>query len=123
MAKRAVPIPKRPQYRRTFIRQWREHRKLTLETLAERIGDRLRALGLAEDYTHATLSRLERGLVRYEQPILEAIADALNTDVASLLMRDPTDSEALWTVWEHAAPGEREKIVEVAKTITRKTGT
>ncbi len=122
MVKRAIPRPKRPQYRKTFIRQWREYRGLTLEAVADRVGERLRELGLAEGYTHSTLGRLERGLVRYEQPVLEAIAEALTTDVASLLMRDPTDSEALWTVWDNAAPGERRQIVEIAKTITRKTG-
>lgn len=102
---------KRPAYRQTFIRQWREHRGLTQEALAERVGT-----------THATLSRLERGKHPYGQELLERIADALRTDVASLLMRDPSDSEALWSIWEHAEAGERRMIIEIAKTVT-KTGT
>jgi transcriptional regulator with XRE-family HTH domain len=79
--------------------------------LAERVGT-----------THATLSRLERGKHPYGQQLLERIADALRTDVASLLMRDPSDSEALWSIWEHAKPGERRMIVDIAKTVV-KTGT
>ena len=90
---------------------------MTLETLAERVGAKIGGM------THASLSRIERGLQPYSQPILEAIADELtNGDVASLLMRDPSDPDALWSIWDQAKPGERRMIVEVAKTIT-KTGT
>ena len=109
--KKVVPRPKRPQYRRTFIRQWREDRDLTLEQLASAIGT-----------THATLSRIERGLQPYSQALLEAIADRLGIDVANLLMRDPLDPNAMWSIWDQAKPGERRMIVEVAKTIV-KTGT
>jgi transcriptional regulator with XRE-family HTH domain len=108
---KVVPRPKRPQYRRTFIRQWREHRDLTLEQLAESIST-----------THATLSRIERGLQPYSQGMLEAIADRLGTDVANLLMRDPSDPNAMWSIWDQAKEGERRMIVEVARTIV-KTGT
>ena len=102
----------KPKFRRTFIRQWRQKRGLTLEQLAARL----------DDMAPSNLSMLERGLRGYTQPTLERIADELGTDVASLLMRDPTDSEALWSIWEHAKPGQRLQIVEIAKTIT-KTGT
>lgn len=101
----------KPQLRRTFIRQWREFRGLTLEQLADRIAS-----------THASLSRIERGLQPYSQPILEAIADALGCDVADLLVRNPEDPEGIWSVWEHAKPAERRMIVDLAKTVT-KTGT
>lgn len=111
MAKRVVPRPKQPTYRRTFIRQWREYRNKTLEQLADIVG-----------VTHASLSRIERGLQPYSQAILEAIADALMTDVPSLLMRDPTDPEGIWSIWDKAQTGERKMIVDIAKTIV-KTGT
>ena len=118
MIKKVQPRPKQAAYRRTFIRQWREHRYMTLEALAERV----KAINEALETTHASLSRIERGLQPYSQPLLEAIAEALQTDVASLLMRDPTDSEALWSIWDQANPGERQMIVEIARTI-KKTGT
>lgn len=111
MAKRVTPRPKRTVFRRTFIRQWREYRGKTLEQLAEATG-----------ITHASLSRIERGLQPYSQAILEAIAEALMTDVPSLLMRDPSDPDGMWSIWDQAKPGERQMIVEVAKTIV-KTGT
>ena len=111
MPKRISPLArKRPQFRRTFIRQWREHRGLTLEQLADRI-----------ETTHATLSRIERGLQPYSQPLLEALAEALMTDEASLLMRDPSDPDGIWSVWDNARPGERKMIVDIARTLV-KTG-
>ena len=103
-----APNPK--QYRRTFIRQWRLYRHLTLEQLAARL-----------DMTPSHLSMLERGQRGYTQETLEAVAEALQTDVASLLIRDPTDPEAVWSVWDQASPGQRRTIVEVARTIL-KTG-
>lgn len=102
---------KRRTYRRTFIRQWRQYRDLTLERLADRV-----------DMTAGNLSQLERGNQGYTQEALEKLAHALQTDVASLLMRDPTDTEALWSIWEQARPGQKRQIVEISKTIV-KTGT
>lgn len=106
------PIPQKRQFRRTFIRQWREHRDLTLEQLADRI-----------ETTPSHLSMLERGIRGYTQNTMEALAEALRTDAASLLMRDPTKDDAIWSVWEQAKPGDRQKIVEIARTITGRTGT
>ena len=112
MAKRAIGRYRgAKRHRRTFIRDWRQSRGLTLEQVANRIG-----------ITHASLSRIERGLQPYSQPLLEAIADALQTDPASLLTRDPTDPEGIWSIWDRAKPGERRQIVEIAKTLI-KTGT
>jgi len=112
MAKRAIGrFRGEKRHRRTFIREWRQSRGLTLEQLANRIG-----------ITHASLSRIERGRQPYSQPLLEALADALQTEPASLLMRNPTDPEGIWSVWDQAKPGERRQIVEIAKTLI-KTGT
>lgn len=105
------PHPKPPRLRRTFIREWRVHRGLTLEQLADRVGT-----------THASLSRIERAIQPYSQELLEGLAEALATDPASLLMRDPTDPEGMWSIWDQAKPGQRRMIVEVARTVV-KTGT
>jgi transcriptional regulator with XRE-family HTH domain len=52
---------------------------MTLEYLAERVGT-----------THATLSRLERGIFPYGQEMLERIAQVLTKgDVTALIDRDP----------------------------------
>ena len=100
--------PKRPRFRKTYIREWRQHRNLTLEQLAERLA-----------MTASALSMLERGLRGYAQETLEAIAHALQTDVASLLMRNPEDAAAIWSIWDNASEGEKRQIVEVAQAIKR----
>jgi len=89
-----------------FVRQWRKHRGLTLQRLADRL-----------DMTPSHFSMLERGERGYTQETLEKLASALNTDVGSLLVRDPTDE--FWSLWDKAKPGQRKQIVEVAKTIVR----
>lgn len=112
MQKRPVkPILKKRQFRRTYIREWRKHRLMTLEQLADRL-----------EMTASHFSMLERGQRGYTQETLEAIANALQTDAASLLMRNPEDQEAIWSIWDNAKPGERQMIVDIAKTVT-KTGT
>jgi transcriptional regulator with XRE-family HTH domain len=108
MKQKAAQPQFRRQYAPTFIRQWREHRHLTLEQLAARIGT-----------THASLSRVERGLQPYSQPLLEALAHALQTDAASLLMRNPADPEGIWSIWDKAKAAERRQIVEIAKTLLK----
>jgi transcriptional regulator with XRE-family HTH domain len=109
---RTLPgMPRNTGFRRTFIRQWRKHRGLTLEQLGARL-----------DMTASNLSMLENGKRGYTQETLERVAEALNTDPASLLMRNPTDPDAIWTVWDQAKPAQRVTIVEIAKTIV-KTGT
>lgn len=102
-----VAMPPTPKtYRRTFIRHWRKHRGLTLEQLADRIG-----------MTASHLSMLERSQRSYTQETLEALAEAMQTDPASLLMRNPLDQDAIWSVWDQAQLGERRQIIEVAKTL------
>lgn len=96
-----------PKYGLTYIRAWRKFRGLTLERLADRTGS-----------THATISRIERGEQPYSQPILEAIADALQTDPASLLMRDPTDEQAPWSIWEALRPDQRRQAIRLLKALT-----
>lgn len=98
------------RFRRTYIREWRQHRGLTLEQLADRV-----------DMTASHLSMFERGQRGYAQNTLEALAEALQTDPASLLMRKPGDDE-IWSLWDQAKPGTRRQITEIAKTLTR-TGT
>lgn len=117
-------LKKRHVYQRAFIREWREYRKMTQEQLAFAVGTYLSERELADGYTHATIGRLENGLVRYTQPVMEAIADALRTNVASLITRNPlADPEGLWELWDGAGAADKAKIVEIAKTITGKTGT
>lgn len=109
--KKVRPIPKKRVFRRTFIREWRKSRGMTLEQLADRM-----------EMTASHFSMLERGQRGYTQETLEAIADALQTDAASLLMRNPLDDGADWSLWDQAKPAERKLALELLKTV-RKTGT
>jgi transcriptional regulator with XRE-family HTH domain len=102
---------KKREFKRTFIREWRQHRNLTLEQLAGRM-----------EMTASHFSMLERGQRGYTQETLEAIAEALQTDTGSLIMRNPQDNDAIWSLWEQAKLGERQMITEIARTIV-KTGT
>lgn len=99
------------QRRRTFIKEWRLYRDLTQQKLADRL-----------ETTKTTISELETGKRGYTQESLEAVADALQTDVASLLTRDPKSSENLWSLWDKAKPGQRRQIIEITQTLL-KTGT
>ncbi len=93
-------------YRKTYIREWRQKRGYSLERLASMIP-----------MDKGNLSKIERGILQYNQELLERLAEALRTEPASLLMRDPTDPDGIWSVWDRAKPGEREQIVKVAEAL------
>ena len=110
MSRRIGYRPKRAR-RQTFLKQWREYRNLTQDDLAERLGT-----------SKASISRIEAGQQAYTQDFLEACADALRTDPASLLMRNPTDEEAVWSLWDKAKVGDRKMIENIVRSVI-KTGT
>lgn len=95
--------------RRTFFRQWRKYRGLTLEAAAALAG-----------MTAGNLSAMERGTQGYTQAGLEALAEAYQCDPGELLNVDPTQGESLWSLWESAKPGDRQKITDIARTIMGK---
>jgi transcriptional regulator with XRE-family HTH domain len=101
-------MPKSKKFRPTCIRQWRHHRGLTLEAVAERI-----------DMTPGLVSLVERGLRGYTQDTVEALASALRTDPANLLTRDPTDPKAIWGIWDKAKPAQRKRIMEFAQKLVK----
>lgn len=74
--KRRLAKPSRKS--RNFIREWREHRGMTQERLAE-----LARLSVP------TISNIESGAHGYSQRSLEAIAEALDAATGDLLSRRP----------------------------------
>ncbi|HUO23634.1 MAG TPA: helix-turn-helix transcriptional regulator [Caulobacteraceae bacterium] len=116
MPRKARPHPK-PARRPTYIRAWRRHRGLTLAQLADRL-----AVELEVDISEGQISRIERGETPYSQDILEALAGALRCQPADLLVRDPTQPDAIWSLWETLKPLEQAQAVEILKTL-RRTGT
>lgn len=98
--------------KRNYIREWRQHRQLTLVQLAARLG-----------INHGTLSKIERGRMPFTDTFLDLVAEQLQTDNASLLMRDPTDPEGIWSVWDRVPPTSRPQALAVLQTFARKQGT
>jgi len=80
-----------------FIKQWRKHRKITVEELAKQAG-----------MSASMISQLERGRSAYTQDTLEAVAKALDLKPSALLDRDPDDNAGL-----SVSMGGREIIHEV----------
>jgi len=104
MARRVTPRFKQGARRRIFVKEWREYRNLTQEQLAERVG-----------WSVGNVSQLERGLQGYSQEGLEALAEALQCEPGQLLNVDPTDDNAIWSLWERAGSAQRQTLLEVAK--------
>ena len=95
--------------RKTYLREWRKAKQgRTLEQVAEVLG-----------MSQPQLGRIERGDSPYNQDLLEALAELYGCDVASLLMRDPSQPEAMWTLWEQAKPGQRRVIEAAAEAIVK----
>jgi transcriptional regulator with XRE-family HTH domain len=120
-AEKVISRLKRPSFQPTKIKECREHAKLSQDQLAAMVGEYLAERGLAKGYSYSMIGRLERGLVRYTQPVMEAIADALGCDVPTLIV-GPKPVEVP-SFWSDASASDREKLAEYAQFLTRKTGT
>lgn len=99
----AVMVKTKP---RQFIREWRKHRGLTQEQLALRMG-------VARSY----ISLVEKGLRRYDQPFLEAAADALNCRPADLIMRPPGVADEIRQVFEELSQDEQRQALAVIRAL------
>ena len=115
MAKKPRANPK-PTLTPTFIRAWRKTRGLTLIQLADQLMT-LHEIEISE----GQLSRIENSKSPYGQVLLEAIADVLQTEAASLIMRDPARTE-FWSVLDTLDPVQRQQVVEYADFIKKKAG-
>lgn len=102
------------KYGKTFIREWRQYRGLSLRRLA----DRLELDGPDETFSHASIGRIEKGQQPYSQPVLEALAHALNVEVHHLLSVDPTKEgqvvDLLRLLREDATDDVRKEILDFA---------
>lgn len=97
---------------RHFLRAWRKFRGYTLERVAEHVG-----------MTHQNLGKIERGQVPFNEPLLDILADYYRTDRGSLIMRDPNQKDALWSILDQLPVVKREKYAEQIAEEERKTGT
>lgn len=94
-----------------FLKQWRKYRGLTQVQLAERIG-----------IDQGQLSKIENRKRQYDEEFLALAAEALRCEPVDLLIRDPSDPEGIWSIWDALEPTQRRQVVEMAKVLKR-TGT
>lgn len=99
------------------IKAWRLSKRLSLRRLANRL---INPDG-SSIISYASLSRIEKGKQEYTQPVLEGIADALGTDPGSLIMRDPEQEKALYSVWDQIPPTSRKQAMAMLEGLA-KTG-
>jgi len=69
-----------------YIRQWREHRNLSLAKLAARMEVEP---GGEELISAMSLSRIERGQQPYSEELLNALGDALSCSLGELISVNP----------------------------------
>lgn len=109
MAK-ARPHPK-PKQTRHYIKEWRKHRGLSQERLAERI-----------EKTHGAISQLETGVTDYTQGMLESLAQALNVEPGDLLTVDPNKEGQivdLLALLRKATPEQQRQALAVVETLLK----
>ncbi len=101
-----------PAFRRTYIREYRRLKGLTLEELAAGI-----------DRTVGFISDLETGKKRYNQTVIEEIAAFLEVPVGSLTDVDPTQSaraENVTGLWRAIPEADRPRVEEIMRTFIPK---
>lgn len=109
-------------YRKTYIKEWRERRGLSLRRLADRLeqtpgGDLL--------VSHSSIGRIEKGQQPYSQPILEAIASALGVTASMLLEMNPEkDGDVIdITLRLNKAPLElRKQAIDIIEALLKSSG-
>lgn len=99
------------QRRPIYLKQWRKHRGLTLQKLAERLH-----------MHHSALSKIERGERPYNQDFLERVADELACEPADILVRDPTDPDGIWTIWDRVQPVDRDTARRILEQVAKPKG-
>ena len=97
-------MKKQPHY----IREWRKHRGLNQVQLAERIG-----------CTQGQLSKIESFKKPYDEQLLELAAEALRCEPVDLIIRNPSEPDGIWTIWDQLNPVQRQQLVQMGKVLAR----
>ena len=106
-------IPRQKERQRHFLREWRKFRRLTQAVAADRL-----------ELDQSSLSRIERGEVPYDQDFLEKAAFAYQCEPADLIMRNPLDETAVWSITDNlrrATPELQEQVRAVVDALLRRT--
>lgn len=89
-----------------FLKEWREHNNLTVEKLADRVG-----------MAGASISRLENRKQPYSQPVLEALAGALNCTPGDLVSRPPGFTDRLRAVMADMDADAQKKALAIVQAL------
>ena len=94
-----------------FFLEWRQHRGMTLEQVAEKAK-----------MTAGNISAMERNAQGYTPAGLQALAEVYQTAPGWLLEVNPLDRESpnFLLVWDKATDSQRKMIVELARTVVGK---
>lgn len=110
-----APVKKKPhRLGKTHLREWRTYRNLSQEAAASRL-----------EVSRTLLSKVENAKSPYTQQLLEKAALAYGVEVVDLLIRNPLDTNAVWSIQDQllkATPDVQRQAVAVVETILR-TGT
>lgn len=98
--------PSKPQWRRTFLKEWRIFRGYTVEDLAEKAK-----------MSAGNISAIENRKQGFSSEGLEKLADALEITWGMLLDVDPSKEPAMWALWQRATPEQRANITAVTKAL------
>lgn len=110
-----APIKKpKQQLQRTFLKEWREYHNLSQEAAASRLN-----------VSRTLLSKIENAKSPYTQQFMENAAVAYGCEVPDLIMRNPLDRDAVWSLQEQLkkAPPERRRDIFVVVEAMLRTGT
>lgn len=102
------PKPARPRY---FFKEWRKYRGHNQAELAELVG-----------VSVSSISQLETGKQGFTDSTLSALADALHCNPGDLLMRNPLDEDAVWSIWDHIPKEDKPTAIRILQGFA-KTGT
>ncbi|HWJ72692.1 MAG TPA: helix-turn-helix transcriptional regulator [Kaistia sp.] len=102
-------------YSRTFIREWRLSRGLSLRKLSSMTASHP---GGEPVISHASLGRIEKGEQPYSQAVLEAVSRALNVPTALLLESRPDENfetQELIADFRTLDPSKRRQVINFVK--------
>jgi len=95
---------------RQYFREWREFRGFNQEQAAERI-----------EKSRNYLSEIERGVKRYNEDVLEALAVAYSCDPWELIGRNPLlDPEPVAVLWDRISADKRESARTMLEALASK---
>jgi len=98
--------------RKHYIREWRKFRGVSLRKLAARMESEP---GGEEIISYASINRIEKHEQPFSEPILYALADALDVEAWMLLKVNPLKEGTVIDMVSRLTPDEQAKLSEMLK--------